>query len=337
VISAVVRRFEAGEDLTFEEMSGVVDSIMRGGCSEDDIRRFLTTLSEKGEAVAEVAGAAAAMRNHMTRIRSDRAHLIDTCGTGGDGSGTFNISTAAAMLAAAAGAAVAKHGNHAATSKSGSATVLEALGVHIEAPTPVVERCLRELGVCFCFARNLHPAMKHVAAVRRQLGKPTIFNILGPLCNPASAPRQLLGAGSEKALHLLAEALLVLGTERAIVVRGEDGLDEITLAGRTDVLEVCNGKIRSFGWTPADFGLVEASNESMLVEGPEESADLIRSIFAGRKGPPRDIVVMNAAAALWLTEQHASLADLAGRAAAAIDSGAASALVTRLAEMSRAS
>ena len=204
--------------------------------------------------MAEVAGAAAAMRQRMTPIRSSRPDLIDTCGTGGDGSKTFNISTAAALVAAAAGVPVAKHGNRGITSRSGSADVLAALGVNIEADVACVEACLDELGICFCFAPLLHAAMKHVAPIRKQLGTPTIFNILGPLVNPASAPFQLLGVGRPELQPLLAEALLQLGVGRVLVVHGSDGLDEVTLGGVTNVIEAGGGRLQKFAWTPADFG-----------------------------------------------------------------------------------
>ena len=231
----IVERIHRRENLTMSEMSGVIDGIMRGQWSEADIAELLLALREKGETVDEVAGAAQALRAHMTPIRTVRRGVLDTCGTGGDRSGTFNISTAAALVTAAAGVPVAKHGNRGITSRSGSADVLAALGVNIEAPVAVVERCLDELGICFCFAPQLHPSMKHVAAVRRQLGVPTIFNILGPLCNPAAAPFQLLGVGRPPLRPLLAAALARLGTQRAAVVSGADGLDEVTLAAATHV------------------------------------------------------------------------------------------------------
>ena len=238
MIEAAIQIVEAGGDLSMEQMAAAMGRIMDGACHEPQIARLLAALHRKGETVAEVAGAAAAMRQRMTPIRSTRPDLIDTCGTGGDGSKTFNISTAAALVAAAAGVPVAKHGNRGITSRSGSADVLAALGVHVEADVGCVEQCLEELGICFCFAPLLHTAMKHVAAVRKQLGTPTIFNILGPLVNPASAPFQLLGVGRAELQPLLAEALLMLGAGRALVVHGSDGLDEVTLGGTTSVIEL---------------------------------------------------------------------------------------------------
>ena len=244
----------------------------------------------------------------------------------------FNISTAAALVAAAAGAPVAKHGNRAATSRSGSADVLAALGVNIDADVPRVEACLDELGLCFCFAPLLHAAMKRVAAIRKQLGTPTIFNILGPLVNPASAPFQLLGVGRPQLQPLLAEALLLLGVRRAIVVHGSDGLDEVTLAGPTAVIEAADGRLRRFEWQPGDFGLKPAGGSAMLVSGPEESAEVIAGILDGRRGPPRDIVVANAAAALWTIGRDPSPKQCAERAADAIDTGAARELLAKLVE-----
>jgi len=295
VIEATLGRLAAGEDLSMDDMSKAVEAIMLGLCSEAEIALLLTGLAIKGETIAEVAGAAAAMRRQMTPIRTHRAGLIDTCGTGGDASGTFNISTAAALVTAAAGVPVAKHGNRRVTSRSGSADVLAALGVNVDADVPCVERCLDELGICFCFAPRLHTSMKHVAAVRQKLGTPTIFNLLGPLVNPAAAPFQLLGVGRQELRPLLAEALNILGTERALVICGEDGLDEVTLAGTTRVSEVREGVVHEFTWRPEDFGLQTAGLESMKISGPEESATLIRAILAGQPGPPRDIVVLNAA------------------------------------------
>src|SRR5262245_43141872 len=237
MLAPTLGRLAAGENLSLDEMSAAIDAVMEGRCAAEQIGLLLTGLRLKGETVEEVAGAALAMRRHMTPIRSSREGIVDTCGTGGDRSATFNISTAAALVTAAAGVPVAKHGNRRVTSRTGSADVLQQLGVNIEASVGVVEKCLDELGICFCFAPLLHPAMKQVAEVRRQLGVPTIFNLLGPLTNPASAPFQVIGVGRPELRALLAEALDMLGTRRAIVVRGDDGLDEVTLAGPTQVCE----------------------------------------------------------------------------------------------------
>jgi anthranilate phosphoribosyltransferase len=335
MLEAAIEIVEAGGDLPMEQMAVVMGQIMDGAGREPQIARLLAALHRKGETVAEVAGAAAAMRQRMTPIRSAHGDLIDTCGTGGDGSKTFNISTAAALVAAAAGVPVAKHGNRGITSRSGSADVLAALGVNIEADVACVEACLVELGICFCFAPLLHSAMKHVAAVRKRLGTPSIFNILGPLVNPASAPFQLLGVGRAELQPLLAEALLLLGVHRAWLVHGADGLDEVTLGGATEVIEAAGGRLRRFQWQPADFGLEPAGREKMLVSGAQESAAIIREILQGRRGPPRDIVIANAAAALATVGRSPSLAECARQAAEAIDSGAAHDLLARLVERTR--
>jgi anthranilate phosphoribosyltransferase len=332
-IETEIQQVESGGDLPMERMAAVMGQIMDGECGEEQIARLLAGLHRKGETVAEIAGAATAMRRRMTPIRSSRPDLIDTCGTGGDGAKTFNISTAAALVAAAAGAAVAKHGNRAATSRTGSADVLAALGVNIDADVPRVEACLDELGICFCFAPLLHSAMKRVAAVRKRLGTPTIFNILGPLVNPASAPFQLLGVGRPPLQPLLAEALLLLGVRRAFLVHGSDGLDEVTLSGPTAVIEAADGRVRRFEWQPNDFGLQPTGQAEMLVSGPEESAEMILGILAGRRGPPRDIVVANAAAALWTVGRDPSPKQCAEQAADAIDTGAARDLLAKLVEL----
>jgi anthranilate phosphoribosyltransferase len=329
----VIQRIRSGENLDVGEMSSIVDRMMCGTVAEPEIADLLLALREKGETVQEVAGAARALRQHMTPIRTQREHLIDTCGTGGDGSGTFNISTAAALVTAAAGVAVAKHGNRSITSRSGSADVLAALGVNIEAPVPVVERCLDELGICFCFAPQLHPSMKHVAAVRRKLGVPTVFNLLGPLCNPASAPFQLLGVGRPELRSLLAEAIGMLGTGRTVVVSGEDGLDEVTLAAATNLTVVTPAGQEQRTWRPEDFGLTAAGLDALRVEGPEASAAVIRSVLAGAPGAARDIVLLNAAAALWTADGSLPLPECVGRAAEAIDDGRAARLLDELANL----
>ncbi len=353
MLESTLGRLAAGKNLSLDEMSAAVDAIMQGRCSAGEIGLLLTGLRLKGETVEEIAGAALAMRRHMTPIRSSRAGIVDTCGTGGDGSATFNISTAAALVTAAAGVPVAKHGNRRVTSRTGSADVLQQLGVNIDAGVPVVEKCLDELGICFCFAPLLHPAMKQVAEVRRQLGVPTIFNLLGPLTNPASAPFQMIGVGRPELRPLLAEALALLGTRRAIVVRGDDGLDEITLSGPTQVSEMQSGQlaprvagqlaeqvgqrapanVSQFTWHPEDFGLPRADLSSLRVEGPEQSAAVVRAVLAGEPGPARDITVLNAAAALWTAGKDAAPRRCAELAAAAIDSGAAQNLLARLARM----
>jgi len=332
----ILGRVAAGQNLTMEEMTDAIGMMMEGSCSDEQIGLLLMGLKAKGETVDEVAGAAAAMRRYMTPVSTERKGLLDTCGTGGDGSGTFNISTAAALVTAAAGVPVAKHGNRAITSKTGSADVLAALGVNVDAPVEQVQVCLDQLGIGFCFAPLLHKSMRHVATVRKKLGVPTIFNMLGPLSNPAGAPFQLLGVGRDELRRVLAEALVLLGTTRAIVVHGEDGLDEVTLGGTTHVTEATPDGLNEFSWTPADFGLAIAEPDEMLVADANDSASLIRAVLDGRPGPPRDIVVLNAAAGLWVAGAEANPHDCAALAAQAIDSGATGQLLDQLAKLSQA-
>jgi len=328
-------RVVAGEDLTRDQMTAAIDPCMRGEVGEPEIAEFLLALRAKGETVDEIAGAALALRSHMTLIRSHRAGLLDTCGTGGDASGTFNISTAAALVTAACGVPVAKHGNRSITSKTGSADVLAALGVKIDAPVSVVERCLEEAGICFCFAPLLHPAMKHVAAVRRQLGVPTIFNLLGPLCNPAGAPYQLLGVGRRELHEKMAAALQQLGPRHGVVVSGDDGLDEVTLTTPTRVFLVTPTERTLVRWTPADFGLAFLpSLDPARVDGPESSAAMIRGVLDGHPGPARDLVIVNAAAALWTCGFRPTPLACAAEAAEAIESGAARRLLDHFAALS---
>jgi anthranilate phosphoribosyltransferase len=323
-----------GGNLSFEEMAAAFDAIMSGQWSDDQIGLLLTALAAKGETVDEIAGAADAMRRHMTLIRSGHTEVLDTCGTGGGDSKMFNVSTTAAIVAAAAGVPVAKHGNRSITSRSGSADVLTELGVNINASTSQVEACLDELGLCFCFAPLAHPAMKHVAAVRKKLGIRTIFNIIGPLVNPAGACFQLLGAGRPELRPLLAGALLRLGTKRSFIVSGEDGLGDVTLAGSTNVTEVAGGRLREFTWEPEDFGIARRSLDGLLIDTPAASAVVIRKVLSGASGSARDIVILNAAAGLLAAGRATEPKSAAALAAEAIDSGAAERLLLRLAECS---
>lgn len=334
MIETYTQLVESGRSLSVGQMTEAVRRIMSGEVPGELTAGFLATLHRKGETVAEVAGAAAAMRECMLPICGKYDRLIDVVGTGGDGSATFNISTTAAIVTAACGVPVAKHGNRAVTSRSGASDVLAQLGVNIEAPLPAVEKCLAEVGICFCFAPLYHQAMKHVAPVRRQLPHPTVFNLLGPLVNPASAPFQLLGVGRAELRPLIAEAVAMLGTQRTLVVFGTDGLDEVTLGGPTEVTEVGPDGLRHWEWTPSDFGLPSVRREQLQVEGPEASAARIRGIFAGEAGPARDVVLANVAAALWTAGQAATLPEGVEQASEAIASGAAAAKLSRLAEVS---
>ncbi len=331
-MQSYIERLKGGDSLSREEMTSVIDTFMRGEGSDADIGDFLFALQAKGETVDEIAGAATSLRKHMRTIHSRHERLVDTCGTGGDGSGTFNISTAAALVTAAAGLPVAKHGNRGITSRTGSADVLAALGVNIEVDVPVVERCLDELGICFCFAPWMHPAMRHVSVARKQLGVPTIFNLLGPLCNPASAPIQLLGVGKPQLRRRLAAALQMLGCLQGAVVCGEDGLDEVTTAAATRVCRVTPEGLSEEVWQPETFGVASDQLTALAVEGPEGSAAMIREVLAGQSGPPRSIVVLNAAAALWIAGEEDSPTACRQRAERAIDRGDARNLLTQWAE-----
>ncbi|MCY2973571.1 MAG: anthranilate phosphoribosyltransferase [Planctomycetota bacterium] len=325
---------ESGKDLTAIEMEGAITEMLAGRADAMLTARLLLALRAKGESVSELIGAALAMRRAMTPIKTSRTNLLDTCGTGGDGAKTFNISTAAAIIAAAAGATVAKHGNRKITSATGSADVLAELGIKIDASREIVERCIEEVGIGFCYAPLLHPAMKHVSEVRRSLGVPTLFNYLGPLCNPAGASYQVLGVGRADLQEKIASALLQLPIHAAIVVRGEDGLDEVTLSSNTQVLHIQNGSIERLQWNPGSFGKSPIAIESLCVESPSESAEVIREILAGKLGPARDIVVCNAAAGLWLAGIEQNLLAAVERCEKAIDRGDAAKTLTQLAALS---
>ncbi len=323
---------KSGTDLTAQQTASLIDQMLKGDAVEDQVGELLLALREKGEAVSEIVGAATAMRRHMTRIPHHHEYLLDTCGTGGSESGTFNISTAIAIVTAACGIPVAKHGNRKATSVTGSADVLEELGVGIESDADTVAQRLDEIGICFCFAVKLHPAMKHVVGVRRKLGVKTLFNLLGPLCNPAGATHQLLGTSSPAAQQKIAEALSQLGTTRSFIVHAADGQDEVSLDGYTDAIEVAGEQVvTNHRWTPVDFGLLPAGTEALTASGPAESAAIIRRILDGEPGPCRDTVVAGVAAALLLTEKAADLKMATARASEGIDSGAAKAKLAQLA------
>jgi anthranilate phosphoribosyltransferase len=328
-------RVAGGESLSSDEMSAAMDAVISGASDEGQMALFLTALAAKGETAEEIAGAARSMRRHMTPIHHRYERLLDTCGTGGGGSELFNISTAAALVIAAAGVPVAKHGNRSVTSRSGSADVLAELGVNISATVPQVENCLNELGICFCFAPLMHPAMRNIADVRKKLGVRTIFNIIGPLANPAGASHQLLGAGRPELRPVLASALRLLEIDRAFVVSGDDGLGEVTLTGPTRVTEIAGGRESQLTFRPEDFGLKSAAIDGLRISGPTESAKLIRDVINGVNGAARDIVVLNAAAGLMLFDRESAPESCAKRAAEAIDSGAAADMLNRLADQSR--
>ena len=331
-----IKPLQQREHLPREEMRAAFTRIMQGSESEEDLASFLTALHEKRETADEIAGAAEVMRSVMTLLPTERTVVVDTCGTGGTGSKIFNVSTAAAIVTAAAGVAVAKHGNRSVTSVSGSSDVLTALGVNILAPIKVIARCLDELGLCFCFAPQFHPAMKYVAAVRKRLGIQTIFNLLGPLCNPAGAKFQVMGVGRPELRPLLASALRQLQTKRSVIVGGASDAEacgELSLASDTEAIEITSDRQQEMVWSPADFGLPSAGFETMQIDSAATSAALIRRVLAGEKGPPRDMVVLNAAAAIWIASPNLTLPAAATKASEAIDSGGAAELLAKFAKM----
>lgn len=326
------------------ETAARVAGALAGTIDLAEFGRWLVALADLGESAAEITGVADALRARMRPVAHSLPIVADTCGTGGDGSGTFNISTAAAIVAAAAGLPVAKHGNRAVSSRTGSGDVLEALGVRIDAPPEVSAECLREIGLCFCLAPIHHPAMAAVGPLRRSLGRPTVFNLVGPLCNPASATVQVIGVGRPAVREAMAEAAFALGAARVLVVSGTitgaegKAFDEVSLFGPTDVIDVSAAGTRRFQWSPEDFGIATrpaADLAALAVAGPQESATAIRAVLARESGPRREIVVLNAAAVLWAAGKADSPASAAGRAAAAIDSGRAAATLDRLAAASR--
>jgi len=325
--SSLLQRVENGEVLTRAQAEEAMEEILSGRVETPEIVSLLRAMNARPIEPQELAGFASVMRRHAAPVFSDErlrpAHLVDTCGTGGDGCETFNISTVAAIVASAAGASVAKHGNRAASSRCGSADVLEALGVRIDIP---LERCgeaIREIGVGFLFAQAAHAATRHATLARKQIGERTAFNLLGPLTNPAGAHAQLVGVYSIAVIDLMAATLAELGVQRAFVVHGADGLDEISLSGETYVAEVNEGAIKRYTLTPEDFGLSRAPIATLRGGTTQENAALIREILEGQSGPRRDIAVINAAAALVAAGITANFHDGAHLAAAAISSGLA--------------
>ncbi|HEU5064186.1 MAG TPA: anthranilate phosphoribosyltransferase [Solirubrobacterales bacterium] len=329
VVSRAIDAVCAGDHLTADHASAVLSEIMEGRADPVQTGAFLIALRAKGETVPELVGLARTMRALATPVPTRRDDLVDTCGTGG-GPSTFNVSTTAALVAAGAGAAIAKHGNRSNSSKCGSADVLEALGVNIEIGPEQVGRCIDEVGFGFMFAPRHHAAMKHVVPARKALGVRTIFNFLGPLTNPAGASRQLLGVADRHYQETLAEALIGLGSERALVVSAEDGLDELSLSARTRVIEVAEGRTAEWFVEPGQFGLAPAELESVAGGTPEENAAISRRVLAGEPGPHRDLVLLNAAAALYVGGLAPDLEQGVARAAEAIDSGAAANVLERL-------
>ncbi len=324
-IDAVCR----GDHLTADHAAAVLAEIMEGRADEVQTGAFLIALRAKGETVSELVGLARTMRSLAAAVETSREDLVDTAGTGG-GPSTFNVSTTAALVAAGAGCAVAKHGNRS-NSPCGSAELLEALGVDIELSPEQVGQCIDELGFGFMFAPRHHAAMAHVVPVRKALGVRTIFNFLGPLTNPAGAERQLLGVSDRHYQETIAEALVGLGTVRAMVVTAEDGVDELSISARTRVIEVVEGRTGEWFVEPGDFGLAAAELEQVAGGSPEENAATSRAVLAGESGPRRDLVLLNAGAAIYVGGLAADLGEGVEKAAAAVDSGAARELLERLA------
>lgn len=325
-----------GSDLTRDETAGLFADLMGGRLSQERIESLLAALADKGETIDEIVGAAQVMRKHVIHVACDDPNAIDTCGTGGDGVSTFNVSTAAALVAAGAGATVAKHGNRTNTRRSGSAEVLAELGIDVEdePDTERLARCLRECRIAFLHAAKLHPAMRHAAEARRRLARPTIFNLLGPLTNPAGVTRQVLGVPRIDLMDKIAAALRELGAVRVLVVHG-DGLCDLTITGPSRVVELYDGDLQATSVTPEDVGLVRGTLDDLRIDGPADSAAAIRSILVGEPGPRRDHTLLNAAAALVAAGIANDLPDGVRRAAAAIDSLAAARTLERWVAFSR--
>jgi anthranilate phosphoribosyltransferase len=324
------------EDLTAEEAAGAMREVMEGRAAPAALAALLSALVMKGERPSEIVGFARTMREHAVKLSAPIGDVFDTCGTGGDRSGTFNISSAAAIVVAACGVTVAKHGNRSVSSRCGSADVFEALGVNIAAPPAIVERTLRDTGIAFFFAPTFHPSMKHAAQTRRDLGIRTAFNLLGPLTNPAGATRQIVGVPRPELTELLARALLMLGSTRAWVVHGADGIDEISTTGYTKVSECRGGAVHTFYVHPADFGLAKSAPAELKGGDAAENAAIVLDVLAGTRGPRRDVVLLNAGVALLVAGRVETIREGIAAAAAAVDSGAARQRLEKMAASSHA-
>ena len=336
MFSDLLEKLVRHEDLTSDEAAGVMREVMEGRAPAASLAAVLAALVMKGERPAEIVGFARTMREHAIKLSAPVDDAFDTCGTGGDRSGTFNISSAAALVVAACGVKVAKHGNRSVSSQCGSADVFEQLGVNIAASPAVVERTLHDANIAFFFAPTFHPSMKHAAPIRRELGIRTAFNLLGPLTNPAGATRQIVGVPRSELTQLLARALLLLGSERAWVVHGADGIDELSTTGHTKVSECRDGTVNTFYVHPADFGIAKAKPADLKGGTAAENAAIVRSVLDGRGGPARDVVLLNAGAALFVAGRADSVRDGIARAAQAIDDGAARATLDAMARGSHA-
>lgn len=336
MLSTLIKKLGRREDLTLDEAAGAMAVVMRGDAVPAQLGGFLVALAMKGERAPELVGFARTMRAHAVQLPTSHADLVDTCGTGGDGSQTFNVSTASALVLAACGVRVAKHGNRAVSSRCGSADLLEAVGVRVSAPPAVAARCLDEVGLAFLFAPTFHPATRHAAHTRKELGVRTAFNLLGPLTNPAAPRYQIVGVPRPELTELLARALLALGAERAWVVHGADGLDEISTSGYTKISQCARGTVRTFYVHPADFGLTKAPVDALTGGDAAANAQTLRSLLQGGRGAVRDVVLLNAGAALFVAGRAPSVrAGIAG-AAHAIDSGLAAGVLDKLVAISQA-
>jgi len=333
-IQSAIRAVTEHRDLTRDEMTAVMRTIMNGEATPSQIGGFLVGLRMKGESVDEIAAAATVMRELATTVEVDAERLVDTCGTGGDASGTFNISTASAFVAAGAGARVAKHGNRSASSSSGSADVLEAAGINLDLEPDAIARCIREVGVGFMFAPKHHGAMKHAIGPRREMAVRTIFNVLGPLTNPAGAPNQVVGVFSRDLIEPLAKVLASLGSRHVLVVHSEDGLDEISIGAETHVAEARDGAVDTYTVSPSELGMTASDLSQLVVSSPEDSLATIRSVFDDTPGPARDIVTLNAGAAIYAAGVAESLSAGVEAARESLSSGAARDRLARLTELS---
>jgi anthranilate phosphoribosyltransferase len=334
MFSMLIEKLSRREDLSSEEAAAAMAEIMDGRAQPAQMAGFLIGLSMKGERPAEIVGLARTMRERAVKLAKPVENVFDTCGTGGDRAHTFNVSTVAALVLAGCGVVVAKHGNRSVSSRCGSADLFEALGVKITATPDVVERSLREAGIAFFFAPTFHPSMRHAGPTRKELGVRTAFNLLGPLTNPAGARRQLVGVPRPELTELVARALVLLGAERAWVVHGADGLDEISTTGYTKVSECQNGAVRTFYVHPTEFGLTKTTPETLKGADAEHNATIARLVLDGQSGAPRDIVLLNAGVSLLIAGAAASVADGIRQAAESIDSGAAAGALDRLVKAS---
>ena len=334
MIREAIAKLAEGATLTHDEAHAAMSEIMGGEATPAQIASYITALRIRGESAEVIAGSAAAMREKFTAVHAPGEIIVDTCGTGGDGAHTFNISTASAFVAAGAGITVAKHGNRSVSSKCGSADVLAALGVKIDCPAAVMDRCLAEIGIAFLFAPTLHPAMKFAIGPRREIGIRSIFNILGPLSNPAGARHGVLGVYHESLVTTLAQASAALGAKHLFVVHGRDGLDEITTTTTSLIGEVHDGQVRVFELKPGDVGLPVATRQDLVGGDPARNAEIVRAILGGTKGPHRDIVLLNSAAAIVAGGKARDLKQGLAAAAQSIDSGSARVKLEKLADMS---